>query len=168
MSILRLTFRRPTVTIRVLHTMKVAAQAMCHINRPRTSLAFVHSLPSTSMPAARVPIISKTAVTCLLQPCLVDRSHISTAVVQLPMRVGPLDGAPAHISGESCAPNDGHYIADTPLQYVPTDGCHRWKDSCPVSPGLDAIHNFMNNTSDDCTRALLRTRLGECGACGPQ
>jgi len=82
--------------------------------------------------------------------------------------VGPLDGAPAHISGESCAPNDGHYIADTPLQYVPTDGCHRWKDSCPVSPGLDAIHNFMNNTSDDCTRALLRTRLGECGACGPQ
>lgn len=94
MSILRLTFRHPTVTIRVLHTMKVAAQAMCHINRPRTSLAFVHSLPSTSMPAARVPIISKTAVTCLLQPCLVDRSHISTAVVQLPMRwdlwMGPL------------------------------------------------------------------------------
>lgn len=52
---------------------------------------------------------------------------------------------------ESCSPqNPGDYIADTPQQSVPTSGCPLRKDSCPQSPGLDAIHNFMDYSSDEC------------------
>ncbi|KAL1999203.1 hypothetical protein VTN02DRAFT_4890 [Thermoascus thermophilus] len=71
--------------------------------------------------------------------------------------VGHWNGLLHTFQGESCTPNnDGDYIPDTPLQSVPTDGCPRWKDSCPDSPGLDAIHNFMDYSSDDCYEGFTK------------
>lgn len=49
----------------------------------------------------------------------------------------------------SCASDDtGDFIDDTPKQSVSTDGCPVGKDSCPDAPGVDAIHNFMDYSTD--------------------
>ncbi|KAF7298711.1 Metalloprotease [Mycena indigotica] len=41
-------------------------------------------------------------------------------------------------------------VEDTPAQRSPTNGCPEGKDTCPDLPGLDAIHNFMDYSTDDC------------------
>ncbi|GKZ40004.1 hypothetical protein AbraIFM66950_001864 [Aspergillus brasiliensis] len=65
--------------------------------------------------------------------------------------VGHWNGLLHTFEGESCSPdNEGDYIDDTPEQSEPTSGCPTEKDSCPDLPGLDAIHNFMDYSSDDC------------------
>ncbi|RAH55571.1 metalloprotease MEP1 [Aspergillus piperis CBS 112811] len=65
--------------------------------------------------------------------------------------VGHWNGLLHTFEGESCSPdNEGDYIDDTPEQSEPTSGCPAEKDSCPDLPGLDAIHNFMDYSSDDC------------------
>ena len=49
----------------------------------------------------------------------------------------------------SCSKGDaGDFIDDTPQQSVQTDGCPAKKDSCPQSPGLDSVHNFMDYSTD--------------------
>lgn len=53
--------------------------------------------------------------------------------------------------GESCSSaNEGDYIADTPQEAIPTEGCPSKKNSCPDLPGVDAIRNFMDYSSDEC------------------
>jgi hypothetical protein len=37
----------------------------------------------------------------------------------------------------------GDYIADTPAQAHMTMTCDETQDTCPLSPGLDPIHNYM-------------------------
>lgn len=65
--------------------------------------------------------------------------------------VGHWNGLLHVFQGGSCSTsNTGDYIADTPIQSEPTEGCPLMKDSCPYSPGLDSIHNFMDYSSDDC------------------
>ncbi|RAL05020.1 zinc metalloprotease [Aspergillus ibericus CBS 121593] len=65
--------------------------------------------------------------------------------------IGHWNGLLHTFEGESCSPdNEGDYIDDTPEQSEPTSGCPTEKDSCPDLPGLDAIHNFMDYSSDDC------------------
>ncbi|KAJ6096770.1 hypothetical protein N7486_007516 [Penicillium sp. IBT 16267x] len=65
--------------------------------------------------------------------------------------IGHWNGLLHTFQGESCsASNPGDYISDTPRQSTPTDGCPAQKDSCPDSPGLDAVHNFMDYSSDVC------------------
>ncbi|PYI04289.1 hypothetical protein BO78DRAFT_320910 [Aspergillus sclerotiicarbonarius CBS 121057] len=65
--------------------------------------------------------------------------------------IGHWNGLLHTFEGESCSPdNEGDYIDDTPEQSEPTSGCPAEKDSCPDLPGLDAIHNFMDYSSDDC------------------
>lgn len=65
--------------------------------------------------------------------------------------IGHWNGLLHTFQGESCsADNPGDYIADTPRQSSPTDGCPTRKDSCPDSPGLDPIHDFMDYSSDVC------------------
>ncbi|PYH89667.1 metalloprotease MEP1 [Aspergillus ellipticus CBS 707.79] len=65
--------------------------------------------------------------------------------------IGHWNGLLHTFEGESCsADNEGDYIDDTPQQSEPTNGCPTGKDSCPNGPGLDAIHNFMDYSSDDC------------------
>lgn len=51
--------------------------------------------------------------------------------------------------GESCS-GDGDFIADTPAQSQATSGCPAQSDTCPNSPGLDSIHNFMDYSYDEC------------------
>jgi len=49
----------------------------------------------------------------------------------------------------TCNPSDaGDMIADTPQQSIPTNGCPVGKDSCPNSPGLDPINNYMDYSID--------------------
>lgn len=49
----------------------------------------------------------------------------------------------------SCDPADtGDLIADTPQQSTATNGCPVGKDSCPLSPGADAVTNYMDYSSD--------------------
>ncbi|KAJ5092669.1 hypothetical protein N7456_008530 [Penicillium angulare] len=65
--------------------------------------------------------------------------------------IGHWNGLLHTFQGESCSDsNPGDYIADTPQQSTPTDGCPARKDSCPDSPGLDAVHDFMDYSSDVC------------------
>lgn len=65
--------------------------------------------------------------------------------------IGHWNGLLHTFQGESCsADNPGDYIADTPQQSTPTEGCPARKDSCPDSPGLDPIHDFMDYASDVC------------------
>ncbi|KAK1461895.1 metalloprotease MEP1 [Colletotrichum cuscutae] len=42
-------------------------------------------------------------------------------------------------------------VADTPAQAGGSSGCPVGRDSCPDSPGLDPIHNFMDYSDDTCT-----------------
>lgn len=54
--------------------------------------------------------------------------------------------------GYTCE-GDGDFIADTPPQSESTDGCPAgppFKDSCPGLPGVDAIHNIMDYSTDAC------------------
>jgi hypothetical protein len=57
-----------------------------------------------------------------------------------------------------CTVDDG--IEDTPLQYSATllttvgQGCPVGKDSCPNSPGLDNVSNFMDYSSDFCMESF--------------
>lgn len=65
--------------------------------------------------------------------------------------IGHWNGLLHTFQGESCsADNQGDYISDTPQQKTPTSGCPSRKDSCPDSPGLDAIHDFMDYSNDVC------------------
>ncbi|KAF4232929.1 hypothetical protein CNMCM8980_004671 [Aspergillus fumigatiaffinis] len=74
--------------------------------------------------------------------------------------IGHWNGLLHTFEGESCSKdNAGDYIADTPQQSVPTDGCPSQKDSCPDSPGLDDIHNFMDYSSDDCYASFTSNQL---------
>lgn len=65
--------------------------------------------------------------------------------------IGHWNGLLHTFQGESCsADNPGDYINDTPQQSTPTDGCPAHKDSCPDVPGADAVHDFMDYSSDVC------------------
>ncbi|CAN8099620.1 unnamed protein product [Discula destructiva] len=44
---------------------------------------------------------------------------------------------------------DGDGVSDTPAQLGSSKGCPVGRDSCPDQPGLDAIHNFMDYSSDE-------------------
>jgi hypothetical protein len=43
----------------------------------------------------------------------------------------------------------GDFVADTPPERTPTNGCPIGKDTCP-DPGLDPIHNYMDYSYDQC------------------
>lgn len=59
--------------------------------------------------------------------------------------------------GGSCSPeNEGDYIADTPQEGMPTEGCPAKKNSCPDLPGEDAVHNFMDYSSDECYESFTQ------------
>jgi len=61
-----------------------------------------------------------------------------------------------HITGDSssCVVNatdsNNDYCPDTPAQATLTSGCPTGKDSCPSSPGLDMIQNYMDYSNDTC------------------
>jgi len=46
--------------------------------------------------------------------------------------------------------NGGDGIDDTPAVSQPNFGCPTGRDSCPSSPGLDMITNYMDYTQDSC------------------
>jgi hypothetical protein len=50
---------------------------------------------------------------------------------------------------ENGCTSPGDSIADTPYEAEATEGCPRFKDSCPA-PGGDPVHNFMDYGNDDC------------------
>ncbi|KAF2223199.1 hypothetical protein BDZ85DRAFT_312926 [Elsinoe ampelina] len=53
--------------------------------------------------------------------------------------------------GYSCS-GSGDFISDTPMQSTSTDGCPAKpaKDSCPDQKGVDAVHNYMDYSTDAC------------------
>lgn len=74
--------------------------------------------------------------------------------------IGHWNGLLHTFQGESCSPdNPGDYIADTPQQSTPTDGCPSRRDSCPDSPGLDAVHDFMDYSSDVCYESFTNGQM---------
>lgn len=77
--------------------------------------------------------------------------------------VGHWHGLLHTFQDQTCSPDSqGDYIADTPQQSIPTDGCPAagTKDSCPDLPGLDAISNFMDYSSDDCYQNFTSDQAG--------
>ncbi|KAE8144638.1 hypothetical protein BDV25DRAFT_89194 [Aspergillus avenaceus] len=74
--------------------------------------------------------------------------------------IGHWNGLLHTFEGESCSSeNEGDYIADTPQQSRPTEGCPSQKDSCPGLPGFDAIHNFMDYSSDECYESFTPDQI---------
>lgn len=54
-----------------------------------------------------------------------------------------------HVWGDGpCSKDD--FCADTPQQGSEVQGCPIGNDSCPTSPGLDMVENYMNYSNDDC------------------
>ncbi len=45
---------------------------------------------------------------------------------------------------------NGDYVDDTPAQRTSTSGCPDSRNSCPLRPGKDPIHNYMDYSSDPC------------------
>ncbi|KAL4954157.1 hypothetical protein BDW69DRAFT_143666 [Aspergillus filifer] len=74
--------------------------------------------------------------------------------------IGHWNGLLHTFEGESCSPdNEGDYIDDTPQESVPTDGCPVRKDSCPDSPGVDPVNNFMDYSSDECYESFTQAQV---------
>lgn len=44
----------------------------------------------------------------------------------------------------------GDEVADTPAEAGPASGCPKTRDSCPNSPGVDPVENFMDYSDDAC------------------
>jgi hypothetical protein len=42
----------------------------------------------------------------------------------------------------------GDEVWDTPRQDSPSSGCPVLRDSCPGSPGIDPVHNFMDYSDE--------------------
>ena len=53
-----------------------------------------------------------------------------------------------HTFYRGCSAN-GDFVADTPPQKTPTNGCPEGQDTCK-EPGLDPIHNYMDYSYDTC------------------
>jgi len=62
-------------------------------------------------------------------------------------------------SNGKCSEQSGDGVADTPLQKSATNGCPLKRDSCPSSPGLDPIDNFMDYSSDSCMNKFTRGQI---------
>nr|AJD23144.1 metalloprotease 1 [Onygena corvina] len=55
-----------------------------------------------------------------------------------------------HTFQGGCSSTLGDRIADTPAQKNATMGCPARRDSCPMEPGDDPIHNYMDLSDDTC------------------
>jgi hypothetical protein len=59
--------------------------------------------------------------------------------------------------GSNCDTNTD-YCADTPVAKNPNYGCTAGTDSCPSSPGLDMIENYMDYTDDLCMNIFTQNQ----------
>ena len=62
--------------------------------------------------------------------------------------VGHWAGLLHTFSGGCSAPGDG--VDDTPQQRSGSSRCPTARDSCPLDPGLDPVHNYMDYSDDAC------------------
>ena len=60
-----------------------------------------------------------------------------------------------HVFQGGCS-GKGDYINDTPAQGTATEGCPASADTCPDSPGVDNIHNYMDYSYDECLDSFTR------------
>ncbi|MCJ1479683.1 hypothetical protein MMC13_008369 [Lambiella insularis] len=109
--------------------------------------------PCATCRAVEFPAADYTSDGCNVLAGSMPGGHVSgysqgqTAVHE----VGHWFGLLHTFQDQSCAPGDaGDFIADTPQQGTPTSGCPTGKDSCPGQPGVDAIRNYMDYSSDAC------------------
>lgn len=66
---------------------------------------------------------------------------------------------------------DKDYCADTPAASVPNFGCITTADTCPTTPGLDMVQNYMDYTDDACMDTFTndqKTRMQAVMAVSPR
>ena len=62
-----------------------------------------------------------------------------------------------HIWGDgNCSVDD--FCEDTPVTAYANSGCPEDQDSCPSSPGLDMIENYMDYTNDSCQNVFTQNQ----------
>ena len=76
--------------------------------------------------------------------------------------VGHWAGLLHTFSGGCSAPGDA--VADTPQQRSGSSRCPVERDSCPLDPGLDPVHNYMDYSDDACMTEFTPGQRGRSEA----